>query len=331
VTALHVLLACFSMMLQDPASGADAVRRVQPKSQMPKILWHEPARMTPDDWVCGPGGCGRKPEPPFRFIRVETAGTSPKVLVRDRNGRIWSVKLGAKVIPDVFGPRFLMALGYFGEPSYYVAAGKIAGAGRLPAKVRHLLKKDGSFAKVRFELRDEKWFVFLPNSMWDWNSNPFVGTPQLAGLKTAVMLLSAWDDKDARFGQGANTAVFRWADSGRPAEVYSFFDWGSALGRWGSFLRRDQSDCAAFTADTPNFVKRTRDGHIQWGYSGKATEVMKSGITIADIRWLLPYLERITPEDLRIGLTASGATPRQAQCWAYSIGNRIRELENIAR
>ena len=67
------------------------------------------------------------------------------------------------------------------------------------------------------------------------------------------------------------------------------------------------------------------------GFSGKHEEDLASGITPEDVRWLLPYLQRIGPDDLQTGLTASGATPRQARCWATAIQNRVRELEAVAK
>lgn len=43
---------------------------------------------------------------------------------------------------------------------------------------------------------------------WSWNANPFVGTHELNGLKILMMLTSNWDAKDARDGEGSNTAVY---------------------------------------------------------------------------------------------------------------------------
>ena len=87
--------------------------------------------MTIDDWTCGPGGCDRFPGPPFQFVKEELFGTNPKLSVRDAKGRTWSVKFGAEVIPDCFAPRFLQALGYAGEPTYFIAEGKIVGVHNL--------------------------------------------------------------------------------------------------------------------------------------------------------------------------------------------------------
>lgn len=75
--------------------------------RVPEVLWRPPAAMTSRDWICGPGGCDRAPKPPYRFLRQEGGGSTPKILVRDGNGRVWSVKFGGKVIPECFAARFV--------------------------------------------------------------------------------------------------------------------------------------------------------------------------------------------------------------------------------
>jgi hypothetical protein len=299
--------------------------------QTPKALWRAPQPMSTGDWICGPGGCSGKPVPPFQFLKADSSGTSPKLDVRDARGRTWSVKFGAEVIPECFGSRFLMALGYVAEPTYCMADFRVGALPGLPRRIGHAMQSGGTFGPARFELRGEKDFEFLPRCAWGWADNPFLGSHELAGLKIVMMLLSNWDAKDARMGENSNNGVFRTTRSGKPEMLYSVFDWGASLGSWGGSLRRDQSDCAGFASDTPRFVKVSGNGRIDWGFYGKFSDDLKAGVGRSDIRWLLPYLERITPDQLRAGLTASGATPRQANCWASSLQERIRQLQVAAR
>jgi hypothetical protein len=299
--------------------------------QTPKALWRAPGPMSAQDWTCGPGGCGLKPAPPFRFIKEETGGTSPKVDVRDAKGRTWSVKFGGEAIPECFSSRFVNALGYVAEPTYCIAAVRIDGMGKVRRGVRRLRKPDGTFPLGRFELRGEKEMEFLPQCTWAWNANPFLRTHELAGLKIVMMLLSNWDAKDARNGAESNNGVFRSTQSGKPRLLYSVFDWGASMGSWGGAQRRDKSDCVGYSDDTSHFVEVEGPGSVTWGFSGKRSDDLKAGVGVSDIRWLLPYLERITPDQLRAGLAASGATPRQAGCWASSIEERIRQLRVAGR
>jgi hypothetical protein len=287
--------------------------------------------MTTQDWICGPGGCDHQPVPPFHFLKTEKEGSTPKVEVRDARERIWSVKFGAEATPECFGSRFLMALGYFAEPTYCLANIRIAGPAQLPRGVRRAMRPDGTFPVARFQLRDQKEMQFLPQCSWSWTNNPFLGTHELAGLKIVMMLLSNWDTKDARSSDGSNNGVFLSTWEGKPVLLYSTFDWGGSMGAWGGVLRRNQNDCPGFAADTPNFIKDSGTGEIRWGYSGKSSEAMKSGVTRSDVRWLLSYLGRMTPDQLTVGLTASGASRRQAACWTSSLMERIRQLRMAAR
>jgi len=297
---------------------------------LPKVLWRAPRQMTTEDWTCGPGGCDRVPMPPFQFVKEDPGGTNPKLTVRDAKGRTWSVKFGAEVIPECFASRFLEALGYAAQPTYFLPTGKIVGVHDL-RRSRRMVKKDGTFTKARFELRGQPDLVYVKGLDWSWVDNPFRGTPELAGLKIAMMLLSNWDAKDARDIGDSNNGVFREAEEGTSDLLYEVLDWGASLGRWGGQLRRDQSDCAGFAEDTRHFVKGVRQNEVEWGFLGKHGEDLTAGVSVEDVRWLMPYLLRITPEQMQTGLKASGATEREATCWTTSIENRIQQLQAITR
>jgi hypothetical protein len=321
---LCVLLLALPAAAQAP-NGTDTNLR--------RVLWQRPKALTEQDWICGPGGCDRTPAPPFRFVREDMSQSTPKIEVRDSQGRTWDVKFGSKVITECFASRFLNALGYFVEDTYFVKEGTVSDAGNLK-RARFFVRQDGSFERARFELRDQPDLVFLKDSAWSWVDNPFLGTHELAGLKIMMMLLSNWDAKDARNGQDdANTAVFRTYDprGGGPELAYSFYDWGSTLGAWGGAMHFDRSDCSAYTRDTPHFVKGVQNGEIEFGYWGKHGNDLKRGITVDDVRWLLTWLRPVTDGEIRTALAASGATERQIGCWAHAIENRVAQLEAVAQ
>ena len=305
----------------------DADRGVIPGTQ-PAILWRAPSGIGIENWTCGSAGCDHAPAPPFQFENEDTEGTFPKITVTDANGRTWSVKFGVKVIPESFCSRFVAALGYVIEPSYYVASGKIDNTSRL-VSTRSFVKSDGRFVRARFQLRDSSSLAFLPKHAWSLTDNPFRGTHELAGLRVVLMMLSNWDTKDLRSGQeSSNTAVFRGPGG---QLLYSFFDWGSTLGRWGNIMRRTRSDCSGFSADTPRLITGVHGNVVVWGYSGKHEDDVRNGITVDDLRWLFPYLSAITAEQIRAGLKASGATDRQIASWTESLESRIHQVEAVAR
>ena len=104
-------------------------RRPRPaRAGPPQSAVARAARRYDQDWACTFAGCDQAPAPPFRFLKSGPHGDHPQNLIKDAKGRQFSVKFGTKVIPECFSSRFVAALGYTVEPSYYVAPGNIEGA-----------------------------------------------------------------------------------------------------------------------------------------------------------------------------------------------------------
>jgi hypothetical protein len=300
-----------------PCAGADA----QP------VLWQQPGNITLRDWIWGPGGKARAPRPPFEFIEEDHNGTNAKIKVRDAKGDRWIAKFGGENHSDVFASRLLYALGYVSEASYYVAGGVITGAHDL-RRAKPFVGRDGAFVHARFKLHDHKTLAHVEDKTWSWNDNPFVGTQELNGLKILLMLTSNWDAKDARDGAGSNTAVFSREGSGSGRLYYAFTDWGATMGKWGGFFGRDKWDPSGYSNQTKNFARGAGQS-IEWGYRGKHGKEITSGITAADVRWLLTYLSRVTDEQLRAGLRASGARDPDIDTYTRSMRDRIAQLERL--
>jgi hypothetical protein len=333
-------------LLVSAATGADNPRRSYEKS--PEIsagrslLWHDPGPVEQLDLRYGAGGPSEAPQPPFQFVKEDTSGTNPKVLVRDAGGRQWDVKFGQEGRPDVFSSRLAMALGYFVEPNYFVQSGTIEGVHDLQ-RANPYLDPTGRFASgARFQLRSKEP-AYLVDWSWSWNKNPFLGTPEFNGLRILTMLVSNWDVKDfrddgagpgARLHQlnervirGTNNAIYRDAE-GR----YLFFidDWGASMGRWGGPAERSKWYCPDYSAQSFHFV-RMQNGRLEWGYRGVHTRDLTSGLDVSDVRWLMQYLGRLSDAQLGTALVASGATPDQAYCYTKALRMRIDQLQEIAR
>ena len=292
------------------------------------VLWRDPGAISIVDWTWGPGGRERAPQAPFQFVEEDFGGTNPKVKVRDAKGDHWVVKFGEEIHSDVFGARLLYALGYVTSPTYFMRSGVISGAHDL-RRAKHFIGKDGTFAYARFKLHDKKELARVENKDWSWDDNPFVGSHQLNGLKILLMLSSNWDSKDARDGRGSNTAVF----SSRAEEgqlYYAFNDWGATMGRWGGFFKRDKWNPEGYRVQTGEFVRATPNRELAWGYQGKHGKDITTGISTGDVQWLLQYLCRITDEELRAGLRASGATRPQIEIYTRALRDRIEQLERVS-
>lgn len=288
-----------------------------------QTLWKDRRPLTTEEWSRGPWGTDAAPQPPFRFIKENLNGTNPKVEVSDATGRRWTAKFGGEVHSDVFAARLSYALGYAASPTYFVSSGVIDEVGGL-RRAKFFVSRYGAFQTARFKLKQSH------KDSWSWADNPFNGTRELGGLKVLVMLLSNWDTKDIRDGEGANNGVF---DKFRPDGVRQWFavtDWGASMGKTGGFFTRERWDWRGYRDQTPNFVRLRADGSLQWGFDGKHGRDITAGVGIEDVRWLLPRLLPITDEQLLAGLEESGASPEVARHFVQSIRLRVQQLQRVA-
>lgn len=291
------------------------------------VLWRDPGDMAIRDLAGGPLGKEGVPAPPFVFQEEEGGGSNPKILVRDANGRLWEAKWGEEVKSEPFVTRLIWAVGYIVEPEYYVASGRISDVGALK-RAAHLIDRSNgnSFRNSRFELRNERWLI-VPGQGWLLNQNPFIGTNELQGLKIMSMLVSDWDLKDPRSPDGSNTAMMRY--EGGPIE-YIVNDWGATMGKWGGVAKRSKWDCKGYRSEDKEFVKGVDGNTVRFGYEGKLTGDVAKGITVDNVRWLMQYLGKISDEQLRGALEASGANSEAVGCFVPAIRERIEALRAVA-
>jgi hypothetical protein len=291
-------------------------------------IWHDIGPVEGLEFSGGPGGQAGAPKPPFTFVEEDTGGTNPKIKVKDAAGRSWGVKWGEEVHAEVFAARIAWAAGYYVDPTYFVAKGKIDGVTRLN-RAKKYVGPDGSFADARFELKVGGITKMKDKESWHWDNNPFVGTKELNGLKVVLMLVSNWDSKDQRDGgRGSNTAIFKYDESG---EVhYVFGDWGGTMGKWGGVLGRSKWNCKGFASQGKDFVKSVSGGTVEFGYSGQRTDSVRNGIKVADVQWVMTRLGRISDEQIRAALEAAGATPEELSCYSTALRERLNRLKTIA-
>jgi hypothetical protein len=262
------------------------------------------------------------PKAPFMFVREDLSGTQPKLFVRDADGRSWNVKFGYEVHNESFCWRIVEACGYFAEPSFFVAEGRVEG---FPGMKRATgsVQADGRFTAARFQYRDPG-LKFRSDRNWRWDRRPYAGTKELSGLKVLIMLFSNWDNKDGRVASGPNTAFFE--EHGKL--VAAFTDWGSGMGKWGSTAGTNSNwNCADYAAQTPEFVK----GAVVFGWSGAIDQGFKDGIRPAHVAWLMRYLGKVTDEQLRDWLKAAGGTDADVGCFSQALRGRIEALRRVGR
>jgi hypothetical protein len=283
------------------------------------ILWQDPGRVEAFDLSVA----ATPPRPPYTFIREDMGGTSPKVLIRDSAGLEWRLKGGLDVKPETFITRFVMALGYYAETTYFFPEGRIQGVPVLQ-RASGFINPDGRFTWASFE-KIEPGSKFIGS--WSWIDPPYKGTHQLNGLKILVMLFSNWDNKDSReTNKGSNTSILQLADGRRMQFVN---DWGQSFGAWGRFFGRAHWNCVAYESQTPLFVAGVKNGIVQFGYGGAHTADFKNDIHVEDVRWLMKYLGRLTDAQLRAGLKAAGASREEEECFTRVLRTRIEQLRRI--
>lgn len=287
------------------------------------VIWRDPGYISPQQLEEGPTGSQGAPQPPFRFVEEHATGSQPCVSVRDAGGREWRVKWGPEVHTEVFGTRLAWALGYFAEPSFFVASGTIAGARDLTRAIE-CIDNQGRFTEARFELDERGVVKHFDAHGWAWHDNPFVGSTELNGLKILMMLVSNWDNKDVRdVARGSNTAIFEVNFEAR----YLIIDWGAALGAWGSnILQRGRWDPAAFAAQNEQFITDVKDGLLWWGYEGQRTSDLVANIAVEHGRWFARLAERLSDDHLRAILRASGATTAEVEQFTAALRGRLDRL-----
>lgn len=316
------------------AIGVYRIRRAGPRPLRVSshVIWRDPGDVATRDTRSGPGGPDGAPKPPFRFIEEHLTGTQPCVSVMDGRGRRWRVKWGEEVRSENFAVRLAWVCGYFAEVTYFLASGRIEGAGELQ-RARSCIAEDCRFVDARFELDDPDVKKLFEEHSWAWNDNPFVGTPELQGLKIIVMLLSDWDTKDRRdVARGSNTAIFEHRVRRFRREArYLITDWGGSMGKWGNnIVTRGRWDPQGFAAQTPAFVTAVDGGFVYFGYTGQRTADVAESIRVSDVRWLCQYLGRVSDEQLRAALEASGADAQETEQFNRALRARIEQLERAA-
>lgn len=321
------LLACSLFFAQAQESIPKAFTEPPVIRLGQNVLWHDPGPVETLDFRYGIGGQEMEPRPPYQFVAEDSSGTTPKIQVKDAAGRHWVVKFGEEASADTFCTRLAWALGYYVEPQYLVAEGTIEGASGIQRARKFVEAGSGRFRAGRFQLRSREP-KFLRTVNWSWSDNPFLGTPELQGLKIVMMLLSNWDDKDSRDEEkrGSNTAIYQQG----PLYFYFIDDWGGAMGHWGKYFTRSKWNAKGFREQSSDFVS-IRDGGIHWGYSGQHTDLMVRDIRFGDVSWLMQYLGRVSDEQLRAGLLSSGASEEETALYVEGLRMRIGQLQAVAK
>src|ERR1051326_1155328 len=136
-------------------------------------FWVDPAGTASRDVFYGPGGPELAPRSmEFQFIEEDTSGTTPKFIVRDKQGVTWKMKLGVEARPEVAASRLMWAAGYYAYPEYFLASAYVQG---LPSQLRRgqtQFDPAGGVHQIRLQRMD----FAKKLGTWKWRESPFLRT-----------------------------------------------------------------------------------------------------------------------------------------------------------
>lgn len=283
----------------------------QKKSKAPEplpsgkaIMW-EPVNTRSLDLYRGPGGDEMQPDlSSVKFIKEEKRGHNKKFRISDGSGRVWVAKLGREAQPETAAVRLLYGLGYKTEINYLVPTLTIPGK--------------GTFKNVRLEARPEN---VKRVGEWKWQSNPFVGTKELQGLKMMMVFMTNWDVLDLQ-----NEVLHTHGEN-----HYIVSDLGSTFGKLGNnnlpiFFRLGRKTGSPKHYIKTKFVKEAERGEVELAYKGKNRKLFK-GFTVADARWLSKLLNKLSDQQIRDIFRAANYAPADVDIFTQAVKNKIAELD----
>ena len=275
------------------------------------VLWTDPGDIAARNLLWGNGAPERAPKPPFTFVKEDTDGTQPKVIVKDANGREWSAKFGDEVHSSIAASRIVWALGYVADELYYVPSGTIAGVTGLKQAAK-ALGPDGAFTKAAFRLRDER--AERAEERWTLARNPFAGSRELSGLAILMTMLGNWDIQ----GDRNNRILTHNGQS-----LYIVSDLGATFGKMGAVLApRTKWNLADFQKE--EFIEKVEDGMVDLDYEGYGGI---NKVPLEHARWFAALASRLTDQQLADAFRAAGASSEEVRGFSARMRQKIAELQ----
>lgn len=301
IKLLIVLLALF--LLSFAVAGQKKKSKALPQGQ--PVLWKQ-VNVSRQNLLLGPGGKEMRPDlSRITFIEKEKSGTNTKYRIKDGQGRTWVAKLGKEAQAETAAVRLVWAIGYQTEINYLVPSLTIPGK--------------GTFTNVRLEARPDD---IKRLDEWKWESNPFVGTEQLQGLKIMMAFLTNWDLKTDN-----NKILY---DKNSRELDYVISDLGATFGKSGNLplfwrIQRSRNNPRDYQKD--HMISKTKNGRIVFTYHGKSRDLFDR-ITAGQSRWLMRLLAQLSDEQIRDAFRAANYSNRDVDILSREFKDRMGELDN---
>jgi hypothetical protein len=302
IALLNVLLMAFAL-----PGLAQSEKQKKPMPVGTPVLWRDPGRIESRNLLLGPGGEAMKPDlRKVTFVEEKSGGYSKKYRVKDAAGNEWIAKLGKEAQPDTAANRLLWAVGYETEVAYLVPSLTIEGK--------------GTFENVRLEARPKNVERI---SDWEWENNPFTGTPQFQGLKVMMVLINNWDIKDSN----NEILATRNQQAGQGELRYIISDLGGSFGKTGGFFKRSRNKPSDFVK--ADFIKAVKGDVIDFNYGGKSKKLFDH-ITTSDAKWIGSLLARLSDEQIKDAFRAANYLPEEVEGLSLAVRDRIEALNSVS-
>ena len=303
-------------------------------------LWVDPVNLESRNLLYGSGGAAKRPKgDQFTFVKEDTDGTNPKIVLKDADGVEWKAKMGSEARPETAASRFVWAVGYFTRDYYFLPTIHVQGLRHLRRGSKYV--KDGTVTDVRLMRVNDKEEKI---GEWKWAESPFAGTREYNGLRTLLALLNDWDLKDV------NNAIYQPKKDSSTVSVplhriYMVSDLGATFGTAGivpdkrdargnlesyqdsKFIDSTEPDVVNFAVPgrpqlivafaLPQYLSRT---HMQW---------IGKNIPRQDAAWMGDLLSRLSPVQIRDAFRCAGFTPEEVEGFAKVVEGRIAQLKAL--
>jgi hypothetical protein len=271
------------------------------------VLWAEPTDIASRNLLLGAGGESMKPElNQVTFIEQKQGGYSTKYRVKDASGKEWIAKIGKEAQPDTAANRLLWALGYETEIAYLIPHLKIEGK--------------GDFDNVRLEARPAD---VKRTGNWQWDNNPFKGTPEFNALKIMMVMINNWDMKDD------NNEILATRGANEDGKLrYIISDLGGSFGKTGGIISRSRNKPSDYVK--ADFIEKVNGDTIDFNYGGKNKKLFEN-LTVTDARWLGERLSKLSDEQIKDTFRAANYSPQELEQLSSAFRARIDALAKIGK
>ena len=319
-TILLLLILSYSLASTQPARGQQFMPLASEKSSKPDVksdvkpkpgagsavIWREPTDIASRDLFYGPGGKDRLPRGKLKFIKEDTNGVNPKFNVVDEGGTKWGIKFGDEAKPETAATRLVWAVGYFTNEDYYLADLDVGLLWQKMTRGKNVIR-DEKLEGARFKRHNTGERAIAD---WSWDSNPFVGTRELDGLKIMMEIICNVDLKSS------NQHVYTTPEGERR---YIAADLGSSFGKAGKTRfytkgkLKDFQSLPLIKSAGPDYIDFWRFTHIPRAHA----------------KWIAGYLAQLSDQQISDAFRAAHFSPEEVEGFSKKVREKINELQQL--